>query len=47
MEEEKVSDLSQKYSERFHIEPAVIVETIRDIFKGSELKVNLLHFYRL
>jgi hypothetical protein len=38
MDEEKVSELSQKYSERFHIESRQIMDTMRVICKATDAK---------
>ena len=44
MDEEKVSELCQAYSERFHIEPAQIMETARDICGAAATKVSLIFY---
>ena len=44
MDEERVSELCQTYSERFSIEPSQIMDTMRVICKAADPKVSF-HCY--
>lgn len=41
MDEERVSELCQTYSERFGIEPSQIMDTMRVICKAADPKVTI------
>ena len=45
MDEERVSELCQTYSERFSIEPSQIMDTMRVICKAADPKVSLFLCY--